>query len=46
MSITDPDNSMHSIYKGFLPEHIFVEPPKSQFNGSWDKKDIASIVNY
>ena len=43
MSITDPDNSMHSIYKGFLPEHIFAEPPKSQFNGSWDKKDIGSI---
>ena len=32
MSVCDPINSMHSLYAGFLPEHIFVPAPISQFN--------------
>ncbi|KZN30197.1 adenosylmethionine-8-amino-7-oxononanoate aminotransferase [Pseudoalteromonas luteoviolacea S2607] len=32
MSVCDPVNSMHSMYQGFLPEHIFVEAPSSGFN--------------
>jgi len=43
MSVTDPDNSMHSLYKGFLPEHIFAESPKTGFWGEWDAKDIDSF---
>ncbi|PMH46771.1 adenosylmethionine--8-amino-7-oxononanoate transaminase [Vibrio sp. 10N.286.49.B3] len=40
MSVTDPDNSMHSLYKGFLPEHIFATSPKTGFRQSWDPSDI------
>jgi adenosylmethionine---8-amino-7-oxononanoate aminotransferase len=27
MSVTDPDGGMHSMYAGFLPEHVFTERP-------------------
>ncbi|WP_261817456.1 adenosylmethionine--8-amino-7-oxononanoate transaminase [Vibrio gallicus] len=40
MSVTDPDNSMHSLYKGFLPEHIFVESPTIGFFDTWHDDDI------
>ncbi|PSU35059.1 adenosylmethionine--8-amino-7-oxononanoate transaminase [Photobacterium lutimaris] len=40
MSVTDPDNSMHSLYKGFLPEHIFVQSPECGFSEPWQESDI------
>ncbi|MGR5128228.1 adenosylmethionine--8-amino-7-oxononanoate transaminase [Photobacterium swingsii] len=40
MSVTDPDNSMHSLYKGFLPEHIFADSPKCGFFDEWREDDI------
>ncbi|EGA70093.1 adenosylmethionine--8-amino-7-oxononanoate transaminase [Vibrio sinaloensis DSM 21326] len=40
MSVTDPDNSMHSLYKGFLPEHIFAASPKTGYWQEWDEKDL------
>lgn len=43
MSVTDPDNSMHSLYKGFLPEHIFADSPKTGFWDKWDANDINSF---
>lgn len=43
MSVTDPDNSMHSLYKGFLPEHIFADSPKTGFWDQWDANDINSF---
>jgi len=27
MSVTDPEGGMHSLYAGFLPEHVFAERP-------------------
>lgn len=27
MAVTDPENSMHSLYKDILPEHYFVDAP-------------------
>ncbi|MET3963915.1 adenosylmethionine-8-amino-7-oxononanoate aminotransferase [Marmoricola sp. OAE513] len=27
MSVTDPDGGMHSLYAGFLPEHVFADRP-------------------
>lgn len=27
MSVTDPDGGMHSLYTGFLPQHVFAERP-------------------
>ncbi|MEL7291790.1 MAG: adenosylmethionine--8-amino-7-oxononanoate transaminase [Pseudomonadota bacterium] len=43
MSVTDPDNSMHSLYKGFLPEHIFANSPKTGFWQEWDKLDLEDF---
>ncbi len=40
MSVTDPDNSMHSLYKGFLPEHIFAQSPQCGYWDEWDESDI------
>ena len=40
MSVTDPDNSMHSLYKGFLPEHIFAQSPEGGFYEQWQESDI------
>ncbi|MEZ9355210.1 adenosylmethionine--8-amino-7-oxononanoate transaminase [Vibrio breoganii] len=45
MSVTDPDNSMHSLYKGFLPEHIFVDSPQCGFFDDWDEADIAPMLD-
>ncbi|QAY36386.1 adenosylmethionine--8-amino-7-oxononanoate transaminase [Photobacterium damselae subsp. damselae] len=43
MSVTDPDNSMHTLYKGFLPEHIFAQSPSCGFHDDWDESDIADF---
>lgn len=43
MSVTDPTNSMHSLYKGFLPEHLFVDAPKTAFNEPWDEGDLNAL---
>lgn len=40
MSVTDPDNSMHSLYKGFLPGHIFAESPACGYWDEWDPEDL------
>ncbi|GAB3515473.1 adenosylmethionine--8-amino-7-oxononanoate transaminase [Photobacterium alginatilyticum] len=43
MSVTDPDNSMHSLYKGFLPEHIFAQSPQCRFDTEWNEEDIQNF---
>lgn len=43
MSVCDPDNSMHSLYKGYLPNHLFVEAPQTGFYDTWDPQDIAPL---
>ncbi|GMQ46022.1 adenosylmethionine--8-amino-7-oxononanoate transaminase [Vibrio sp. 10N] len=43
MSVTDPNNSMHSLYKGFLPEHIFADSPEIGFWDEWDEADISDF---
>ncbi|ELR67619.1 Adenosylmethionine-8-amino-7-oxononanoate aminotransferase [Photobacterium marinum] len=43
MSVTDPENSMHSLYKGFLPEHIFAQSPECGFYNEWQEEDIEDF---
>ncbi|MCE5373693.1 adenosylmethionine--8-amino-7-oxononanoate transaminase [Proteus mirabilis] len=43
MSVCNPDNSMHSLYKGYLPNHLFVEAPKTGFYQPWDATDIDAL---
>ncbi|NHB86375.1 MULTISPECIES: adenosylmethionine--8-amino-7-oxononanoate transaminase [Photorhabdus] len=43
MSVCDPDNSMHNLYKGYLPAHLFAESPECGFNSLWDERDIIPL---
>ena len=43
MSVTDPDGSMHSLYKGFVAEHWFVPAPRSRFDGDWLADDCSEL---
>lgn len=43
MAVCDPDNSMHGLYKGYLPPHIFVNSPKCGFYDEWNSLDLAPI---
>ncbi|MFH4466413.1 adenosylmethionine--8-amino-7-oxononanoate transaminase [Vibrio diabolicus] len=43
MSVTDPNNSMHSLYKGFLPEHIFAESPTCGYWDDWKPEDLTDF---
>ena len=43
MSVTDPDGSMHSLYKGFVAEHWFVPAPRSRFDGDWLADDCNEL---
>ncbi|MCF6457955.1 adenosylmethionine--8-amino-7-oxononanoate transaminase [Pseudoalteromonas sp. MMG024] len=46
MSVCDPVNSMHSLYKGFLPEHYFVPAPKSKFDEAFDRSERDVLAQY
>ncbi|MDX7997700.1 adenosylmethionine--8-amino-7-oxononanoate transaminase [Xenorhabdus sp. Reich] len=43
MSVCDPDNSMHSLYNGYLPNHLFADAPQCQFDDKWQPEDINSF---
>ncbi|WP_440863869.1 adenosylmethionine--8-amino-7-oxononanoate transaminase [Symbiopectobacterium purcellii] len=43
MSVCDPHNAMHSLYQGYLPEHLFVDAPRSRFDGEWHESDIQPL---
>jgi len=40
MSLCDPENSMHSLYQGALPQHLFAPAPQCAFGQTWDEADI------
>lgn len=40
MSVCDPDNSMHSLYQGYLPQHLFASAPQCRFDDTWQEADI------
>ncbi|MBM7454235.1 adenosylmethionine-8-amino-7-oxononanoate aminotransferase [Oceanisphaera litoralis] len=43
MSVCDPKGGMHSLYQGFLPEHLFIESPTSRFDGDWNPQDLQPL---
>ena len=43
MSVSDPKNSMHNLYKCLLPVHLFADTPKCTFTSEWQQKDIYSF---
>ncbi|WP_413497950.1 adenosylmethionine--8-amino-7-oxononanoate transaminase [Buttiauxella gaviniae] len=44
MSVCDPDNSMHSLWQGYLPEHLFAPTPNCRFDDEWDEMDIVPFA--
>ncbi len=44
MSVCDPDNSMHSLWRGYLPDNLFAPAPTSRFDGEWDERDIVPFA--
>ncbi|MFV0548652.1 MAG: adenosylmethionine--8-amino-7-oxononanoate transaminase [Limnobaculum xujianqingii] len=37
MSVCDPQNSMHSLYQGFLPQNLFADGMDIPFSGEWQE---------
>lgn len=44
MAVCDPDNSMHGLYKGYLPPHIFVDAPQCGFHDEWEPNDLEPLI--
>ena len=44
MSVCDPDNSMHSLWQGYLPENLFAPAPQSRMDGEWDERDMVAFA--
>jgi adenosylmethionine-8-amino-7-oxononanoate aminotransferase len=44
MSVCDPDNSMHSLYQGYLATHLFATAPQCRFDQAWDEQDIVPFA--
>ncbi|WP_034913506.1 adenosylmethionine--8-amino-7-oxononanoate transaminase [Erwinia sp. 9145] len=43
MSVCDPQNSMHSLYQGYLPDHLFAAAPACGFGEEWQPEDIQDF---
>lgn len=43
MSVCDPINGMHSLFKHSLIEHYFAPAPQTQFNQRWNPDDTAPL---
>ena len=44
MSVCDPDNSMHSLWKGYLPDNLFAPAPQSRMGGEWAELDMVPFA--
>lgn len=44
MSVCDPKNSMHSLYQGYLPEHLFAPAPQCAFGDEWNEMDFVPFA--
>ncbi|MFP3013291.1 MAG: adenosylmethionine--8-amino-7-oxononanoate transaminase [Arsenophonus sp. NC-QC1-MAG3] len=43
MSVCDPENSMHSLYHGYLPAHFFVQAPRCGFYQQWKADSMVPL---
>jgi adenosylmethionine-8-amino-7-oxononanoate aminotransferase len=44
MAVCDPENSMHSLWRGYLPEHLFAAAPQCGFTDTWDDADFSDFA--
>ncbi|AKJ43889.1 adenosylmethionine--8-amino-7-oxononanoate transaminase [Pragia fontium] len=48
MSVCDPQNSMHQLYQGFLPDNLFADGVNIPFDGQWNDNGLehfSSLLN-
>ncbi|WP_448211584.1 adenosylmethionine--8-amino-7-oxononanoate transaminase [Colwellia sp. MEBiC06753] len=43
MSVCDPVNGMHQIFKQSINQHLFAPAPQTRFGQVWNAKDIAPL---
>ncbi len=43
MSVCDPENGMHAMFSGVLPEHFFVSAPDCKSDDDWKPEFIAEF---
>ena len=43
MSVTDPDNGMHWLFRGWLPDQVFIERPRPRFGELCAGPDIEQL---
>ncbi len=46
MSLCDPVNGMHHIFKGVLPQQQFADKPSVKFHEQWQPQDIQSLQQH
>lgn len=44
MSVCDPQNSMHCLYQGYLPNHLFAAAPACHFDDEWLESDTDDFM--
>lgn len=44
MSVCDPVQGMHKLFRGVLTEHFFAEAPPAGFDAPWDDSHIAGLA--
>lgn len=43
MSVSDPVQGMHQLFKGILPEYFFADRPACKYGMAWDENDLDSL---
>lgn len=46
MSVCDPVSGMHQLFRGFLPEHYFMEAPKQGFERPLEEEDKQALAAF
>ncbi|CNF38645.1 adenosylmethionine--8-amino-7-oxononanoate transaminase [Yersinia mollaretii] len=44
MSVCDPQNSMHSLYQGYLAKNLFATAPQCRFDEEWNPEEITDFA--
>jgi adenosylmethionine-8-amino-7-oxononanoate aminotransferase len=45
MSVCDPINGMHSLFKNVLAEQVFVPAPQTRFGNAWNEDEMQSLID-
>ncbi len=43
MSVCDPVNGMHHLFRGIMPQQYFADSPRRGYRDQWDEEDIAGM---